>query len=725
MRMGYALLWFVFFQILGFFAYPIVAAACPGLRDRGYGISKALGFLLFGYLCWIVPATGLYPFTALWCWISISILFVGALIALHGGPGVWLRYYVHGWRDIYCVEALHLGVFTVFLVIRAFSPEIFWGEKPMDFTFLNYFVRLENFPIEDPWAAGQAMRYYYFGSYFFAAVTKVLHVPTSYGYNLAFASLPAMLAGATYTVVRQIAHRRKAALIGAVLILVLSNLEGTRLMLFDNRAPNFDMYWATTRILKHAMATEYPIWSFLFADLHAHVIALPFTVLVVALTLAFLTPRGNPALHIVLFGVSLGTLMGVNFWDYLNYVLFAVLVWITAFRLEKQRLVPLLGIPAGGVVSLVALIPFVLTLVGGKGDYGIQRSDFHPFEQYFRVLGHFLIPLFIVAVPVARRGFHRPSPLERGSERTWYLAGVLTIGSLPLFLPALLSLPEPPWGILLTSSLLFGLGLALVLRPHPRPGHLGAGALILGIVCFTVIPEVSWLADRMNTLFKLYYAAWMLSALALGGWLPQLGVFMKKAFAISLQGRHVELAIGWRPGALVAGLAILIAVVGGLIHIGVITTFQRVAGPRPTLDGTAYFARHSIHDKKLTDWIQANVHGLPRLLEAHGDSYGSFTRVSMHTGLPTWLGWEHHVKQRGTASEEVDSRKELIRRMYATEDAAEAHDLLKQFKIDLVVVGDIERKRYGNTGTSKFEKHPRYFEKIFETGPQTLYRVIP
>ena len=42
----------------------------------------------------------------------------------------------------------------------------------------------------------------------------------------------------------------------------------------------------------------------------------------------------------------------------------------------------------------------------------------------------------------------------------------------------------------------------------------------------------------------------------------------------------------------------------------------------------------------------------------------------MLTGLPTVLGWDYHVKQRGNDAREVEARKNDIRAMYQATDVA-------------------------------------------------------
>ena len=79
---------------------------------------------------------------------------------------------------------------------------------------------------------------------------------------------------------------------------------------------------------------------------------------------------------------------------------------------------------------------------------------------------------------------------------------------------------------------------------------------------------------------------------------------------------------------------------------GVIHT-NRVQTPKPTLDGMAYLRSKAPDELAAYEWLNSNIKGIPVILEAHGDRYQEFTRVAMNTGLPTVLGWDYHVFQRG------------------------------------------------------------------------------
>ena len=92
-------------------------------------------------------------------------------------------------RSILEGEAVFLIGFLLFLGIRAFNPEIFWGEKPMDFSILNILVRTRTLPASDPWFAGVPLSYYTFGHEIVAFLSLLTGLSTRYTFNLAFGLL--------------------------------------------------------------------------------------------------------------------------------------------------------------------------------------------------------------------------------------------------------------------------------------------------------------------------------------------------------------------------------------------------------------------------------------------------------------------------------------------------------------------------------------------------------
>src|SRR6185369_4736077 len=98
-----------------------------------------------------------------------------------------------------------------------------------------------------------------------------------------FAALTAMGA---FALGCAISGRRGVGLLTAVFVVLIGNLAGLREIL-SRRVVNFDYFWATSRVIKDTI-NEYPLWSFLFADLHAHMMVIPITLSFIAMTILWI-----------------------------------------------------------------------------------------------------------------------------------------------------------------------------------------------------------------------------------------------------------------------------------------------------------------------------------------------------------------------------------------------------------------------------------------------------
>jgi len=241
------------------------------------------------------------------------------------------------------------------------------------------------------------------------------------------------------------------------------------------------------------------------------------------------------------------------------------------------------------------------------------------------------------------------------------------------------------------------------LHPSPEPARAGWGqgvrslpsdfALLLLAVglLLTWVVEFIYLRDlfgtRMNTVFKFYYQAWVLLALACSYgayelW-QQLASPRRWLFALPA--------------------AILLAM--GLVYPA-LATWTKVNGFRevPTLDGTRYLAQVDPADYAAIRWLNANVPDSPVIVEAVGGSYSAFARISANTGLPTLLGWDFHELQWGRSPAEL-ARKEEVARLYTTRSWAEAQAIMDKYGVRYVIVGALERQTYGPQAGQLLAQH--------------------
>ncbi len=498
----------------------------------------------------------------------------------------------------------------------------------------------------------------------------------------------------------------------------------------ENFDPSPLAFWVPEKVLGAPDVswhiTEFPFFTFLFADLHAHLMVIPFTLLVLGLGLNLVVgfQKGSwswAAIAGATLGLALGALWVINSWDYPPYLLLVMgsLALAVFFRKGSfpRRLAWLAALTIGVVgVSVLAFLPFHQAYE--TFDAGVAASKWRtPIDRYLGIHGLFL---FIVATflvyhtrpvlagyfrGVVRRSESGGGSLPGGSVFSWvYLGGGLMAMAylavagywtaaallLLLFLTGLAA-----WGVLTSSA---------ADRPYSvMPLAFLGLALAIGIGVDFV--RLNGDIGRMNTLFKFYLEGWVLFSLASAymlWWLAGSG--------------WVRWRWGWRRSVWAGVLALLLA--SSLIYT-VLGTKERLAdrfneGPL-TLDGAAYMA-NAVHreegqrielqgDLEAIEWLQDNVRGSPVVLEAHHEQYHWTSRISVYTGLPTVLGWPwHQIQQRTAYDFAVRERSRDIGEIYNTINLPLAEELLRKYAVEYVVVGGLERAHYSPDGLAKFEQ---------------------
>ncbi len=398
-------LWYLVVLILGWVFLPTVRLAFPGLKDRGYAYARLTGLLLLALVTWLLGSVGI-PFTRL----TISLVFLG-LVLLNGFLAYlqrreWATYLREERKSILMTEAVFLGFFVLDLLVRIGNPDIWHpykgGEKPMDFSYLNAVIKSTTFPPYDPWYAGGYINYYYYGFVIVGVLVKWLGIVPSIAYNIILPTLFSLLATGAYSLIANIVRYLKEkqaeddpssgspflfGWIGALFVAVLGNLASLRMIwyglqrlaapdgqitgasfitrmiwtakglveLFQGTPLPFypgDWYWIPSRAIPAPNdiepITEFPAFTFLYADLHAHMIALPITVLVIAWLVSFILARGRSELTgnrhpLIGLGISLfigamavGSLRPTNTWDFPAYLTLCLIgLLYLFFRLEK------------------------------------------------------------------------------------------------------------------------------------------------------------------------------------------------------------------------------------------------------------------------------------------------------------------------------------------------------------------------------------------------------
>jgi uncharacterized membrane protein len=138
-------------------------------------------------------------------------------------------------------------------------------------------------------------------------------------------------------------------------------------------------------------------------------------------------------------------------------------------------------------------------------------------------------------------------------------------------------------------------------------------------------------------------------------------------------------------------------------------------------------------DRAVIEWFNNEVDGSPVIAEASLGQYicGSL-RISNHTGLPAVVGWVwHESQQRGWT--DLYQRQDEVEKLYTSLDPQEKLALIDKYRVEYIVVGDLERS-YPNPdcissdnsdGIAAFEPLVgSRLEVAFTSGETIVYRVI-
>jgi uncharacterized membrane protein len=108
------------------------------------------------------------------------------------------------------------------------------------------------------------------------------------------------------------------------------------------------------------------------------------------------------------------------------------------------------------------------------------------------------------------------------------------------------------------------------------------------------------------------------------------------------------------------------------------------------------------------------------LVEAVGDSYLEYSRISESTGVPAVLGWEFHERQWHGTDELFSGRSEDVKSIYTADDEQDLAQLIDKYDLTMVVVGPRERSTYGNIDMAIFDT---LGDRIIEHGDYTVFSI--
>lgn len=800
--------WYVAVFLIGLLVYPLLRLVLPGLTDKGYPLARTFGLLLLSYLVWLAGSAGI-PFLRS---TIMGVLFILACAGLYAGYRTWddLLQEWKGARKYYLtIELIALVLFMTAVLIRFGNPDLWhpWkgGERPMDFSYFNAVLKSTTFPPYDPWFAGGYINYYYYGFVFVGVLTKLLGIVPSFAYNLILPTLFMTLGLGAFSIAWNLLNGTPSenelndlpylaggssvlglAVFGnlGVIQMVLRGLQRLAsagvnvtdgnlfqrfkwtllgiVQLFNSPTLHYrldEWYWNPSRVIgsEHGgPITEFPFFTFLYGDPHAHFIALPLTVLALAWVLSIIKSTrlnqknryspGNLIGVTLLGGLAVGVLRPTNTWDFYPYLALGAAALIFAWWRESKAagykwIRPALRLLLFLVFAFITFQPYANWYGEGYTSIKPWFGTHTPLGEYFTHWGFFLLILlsWMFAETV---DWMAKTPVSA-------LAGLKKYRELILAALLILFVILVSFGITLENDFsvgdftLIGGGVHIIWFVLPvmtwalvlifRPGQ----SLMKGTVLFligtslaiTLMVELVYVQGdigRMNTVFKFYLQAWTLMAVSAAAALSWL----------------IPMAKGWKPPFRAAWRFVFLILLSGAalypVLGGVAKIKDRMEMNAPhTLDGMEFMKYATYHDLdtamdlsqdyEAIRWMQDNIQGSPVIVEANQVEYHWATRYTVYTGLPGVVGWNWHQRQQRTLTppDWVFSRVEDVNVFYDTADLEAAKDFLETYQVRYIVVGQLERAKYLPEGISKFEQGlGTLWNVIYQNRETTIYQTI-
>ncbi|HZK27900.1 MAG TPA: DUF2298 domain-containing protein [Thermoclostridium sp.] len=697
----YVIKWWAVILLFGILFLPLSKSIFSTFTDKGFIFSKVIAIAISSYAFWFFSNLKLLKITTVNCWIVVIVCAVIIYIFFNRktkkSDAIFNKDTL-SW--VFVSESIFLFSLSFWTYLRGFNPRLEGLEKFMDFGFVNSILRSGYVPPQDMWFSGEKINYYYFGQYVTAFLTSLSNLKTEISYNLMMATLFAFSMVLCFTIVTNMLKghgiNKKAPIItGGLIASILVSLGGNLHSFFYGLLPKLlqkeNKYWFpdATRYIGYNPETndktihEFPVYSFVVSDLHAHVVNMIFVLTIIGILLAVfrkLQSRDDnnwiPQNRIqelfipemLLIGLLIGIFQMSNYWDFPIYLTVCIFVFICAgirqYGFSKKTWAyTVIRFAVVLISSLLFALPFNLSFEKMSSQIRIAKAHSLP-HQLFILWGYQLIfaIIFFAVILIAEQNLKWKR--VKGEKRLKIRKGMTVFTRIRTVLEEY-SL-EDIFAVILCIS---GIGLIF-------------------------IPELVYVRDiyengyaRANTMFKLTYQAFIMLGLACG--------------YIFIRIRKTPYKSGWM---VVARIITVIMVILPMIYpFYAIPSWHNDMDYKKYqgIDGLAFLETEYPDDYELIYWLRDNIKGQPVVLEANGDSYTYNCRISMATGLPTVQGWFTHEWLWRDDLNLVQERIDDVMTIYESEDVELTKELIEQYDVEYIVIGKLEYKTFPNLNETK------------------------
>lgn len=722
--------WWAVLLLLGIGFFPLSAFLFRQFSDKGYIFGKVLGLVISGWLVWVLSCMHIVKFSTVGSYVLLGLCIVanyGLVIYFCKKKKVRLGEFF-GVTDGSAVitraiwyEVLFFAVFAALLYVKCFRPDFSWQtEGGMDYGFMISMLKSDYMPPEDFWYSGTDLNYYYLGQYFYTYLTKLSGVTINAAYNLALMTVGALCMVLSYSLaarifelymkertkeygmlgkqtvasvplLQQIFPRFAGLLAGCGVTFACTN----HYWLYQKVAPAIcdilgvegnHSYWIgdPTRYIGwqgealDQTIHEFPAYSIVLGDLHAHVTNIVFVITLLALLFAFLLTRGERMKmavagsletvsykkellqpHIIILSFFIGIFQMTNYWDFPIYFVVCGAVILVSNAVvcgftKKSLLLTAVHAAEFIVISYVTAFMFNIKFESMAQGIGICDRHTAPYQMIV-VWGLPIVAVIAYLVAsVKEEQARRKGGVSETEHKNVFYAWLQNLKLSDLFL------------------------------------------LIIGLCAIGLIlmPELIYIRDiygavnqRTNTMFKLTYQAFILFGIFMG-------CMITRYFLLPKNGKQF-----------VAGGLMLFLLCRNLEFFPYAWNAWAGDYKNPenyiSLNATDNNTDLSETNMAVVEWVNENIEGRPTILQAHGTSYRTaapdyfvYNWLSALTGCPTVVGWHTHEWLWKNDVAAVNARANDVQTMYTCFDIKKAASYLTEYGVASDgSVGDAAKKR--------------------------------
>ncbi|MDR2648334.1 MAG: DUF2298 domain-containing protein [Clostridiales bacterium] len=751
--------WWLALLGLGLIFFPLTALIFRNFNTKGYILAKVIGLAVSGYSIWFLASFRILPFR-LWAVYLILALFLALNCFIAKKSKVYSAVFTdkNFLRKMFPLEALFMVLLAYWSYLRGLRPDINNTlEMFMDFGFMNSVLRSDYFPPLDMWFAREPINYYYLGQYFSGYLTKISGVDSAVAYNLMIATLFSVSFMEAFSIGQMLLqifrenthielHKCADTVCGLLsgALVCLSGSLHTIIYAWIVREPNSfgsTDYWFpdATRYIgfnppvpNDETIHEFPLYSFIVSDLHAHVINMIFVLTVIAAAAAVCAgimaklkenrktddlPKSGwltvyyrlteycplPAFLLIIF--LIGLFPAANFWDFPIYLVVTAGLYFYAnlkrydYKIKSVAITAAMVIITGLAAYAVVYLPFqtrfdpisteIKTVTAGSRLY--QLLVLYGYQACFFVM-------LLVEGLLARKAavFYGVPKKAAPHKKAKYNDKLEQKESDFFYIPARDRQRPVFWDF--------------IEKLNPAD----AIVLILFVCAFglIIIPEIIYVKDiypgapRANTMFKLCYQAFIMLALGVGYTYPRLYLTRVKGsgrtsfqhaaavFLLFCAFLYPFYAVGgWYGSQHFSNYK-------GLDGIKYMPDYEEKLGEDALNEAgevteAAPFVRLFEDDYDIVGYIRKNVKGQPTIAEANDRAYTRFGRIASYTGLPDIFNWYSHQQLwRGEHFEAFNERVNDVAALYTSDDRNAVNQVIEKYDVRYIVVGKLERYKF-------------------------------